>query len=290
MVLGAGALTAFAQAQTTTPTPTTTTTEPFVGKIHFTGVLQGRTATGWQVSQLSVGVNADTKIHGDPAVGAIVAVDGTLSQRGAIVAKEIKVRSAVPTVPPAPFTGEIELTGILDDKSATVWHVSTLPISVNERTKIEGDAVVGSLVKVHGTLDETGTIVAKTITSRKVTPPVPQLGRIHFSVVVQEQSAAAWKVSGLAVAIDRETGIKGDPKVGDMVLVHGTLDQRGHIVAKQIVGHGRDSDGKDKKKERPSKDRDDDRDRGNGKSEGKARGQENNDQDDADDDENDDDD
>ncbi len=69
----------------------------FSGKIDFTGIVQslpnGLLTGMWKVQGISVNVTADTKVHGTPAQGSLVKVQGALASDGTVTAKQVHVKN-----------------------------------------------------------------------------------------------------------------------------------------------------------------------------------------------------
>ncbi len=74
--------------------------QPRTSKIEFTGEVQtmpsGSLVGAWKIQGLTVNVSATTEIKGEPQVGSLVKVEGTLSLDGVVAAKEIKVKGEHP--------------------------------------------------------------------------------------------------------------------------------------------------------------------------------------------------
>lgn len=138
----------------------------FVGPIQFIGKVQALPATGagytmpnvgiWKVQGLVVEVTADSQVKGSPQIGSIVNVKGTISSDGVAHARSIKV-----------IEGEIEFTGFVESLPPAgllgTWTVQGLAVEVTEGTEIKGTLRVGSFVKVEGTLEAGGMILAEEI-------------------------------------------------------------------------------------------------------------------------------
>lgn len=164
-LFGASTVGAFTQAQTESGS--------FSGPISYRGEVQSLPPTPgstlpdpnpvvgiWQIQGLKVQVSAETTVRGNPEVGSIVRVQGTLGSDGVVVARLI-----------AELQGKIEFTGLVqsmpDDGYIGMWVVQGMDVSVTEDTRIKGDPQVWAFVKVNGTLDADGTVTARQIQARE---------------------------------------------------------------------------------------------------------------------------
>ena len=141
-------------------------TPPASTLIH--GTVKSIGAASWVITDgrgkdVTVVVNAQTKIVGDPKVGDAVDVVISVDSAGANVAVSI-MKSIEPPI-------QVHLTGWVSSISATSWTISGPPgsmapaflLQVNAQTKIVGDPRVGDRVDVIAKPSSTG-FVALSIT------------------------------------------------------------------------------------------------------------------------------
>ena len=175
---------------------------------------------------VTVAVDAKTKIVGTPAVGDEVVVVGQVDGSGAITALLIRKVSPRPVL----LRGSVVATGSVS------WTILSggkdVVVAVNASTKIVGSPKVGDQVEVVASEGSSGALTALTIT--KVPPKMTSIKGTVASI-----GSATWIVhSGgkdVTVSVDSQTKILGSPKVGDDVEVVGTDDGSGVITALVIT-------------------------------------------------------
>lgn len=137
--------------------------------IYFHGTVKSIGTDSWVITDgrgknVTVVVNAQTKIIGDPKVGDAVDVLISVDSSGANVALSI-MKSNPPST-------EMHITGRVSSISATSWTISPGPpgsmapvfmVQVNAQTKIVGDPKVGDRVEVVAQVTRDG-VVAISIT------------------------------------------------------------------------------------------------------------------------------
>lgn len=128
----------------------------------FRGTVKSISTTSWVVTDSSknqdvtVGVDADTKIVGDPVVGDMVNVVAFYDGSNALVARVIvKASSMVP--PGGGNQGQMTMRGTVKSIAATSWIITVdgmmmgghdIPVTVNSSTVITGSPAVGDHVEV----------------------------------------------------------------------------------------------------------------------------------------------
>lgn len=128
------------------------TVQPF---IIFYGIVKSTGSSSWVITDtrenkdVTVAVNAQTKISGDPHVNDGVQVTATVDAAGNYTAVSIVKLGITP--PPM----QTHLSGVVKSIGATSWTIGPavglgpdFMIQVNERTKIVGDPKVGDRVEV----------------------------------------------------------------------------------------------------------------------------------------------
>ena len=160
--------------------PTQQTSTPFVGPISFLGQVQslpptegstlpdpnGPTIGIWQIQGMRVRVSETTTIRGMPKLRSIVRVSGTVGPNGVVSAELIAV-----------VQGRIEFTGLVqrmpDSGLIGRWVIQGLDVRVTRDTEVKGEPRLWSFVKVEGTIDADGTVLAKEIIAREAPSPKP---------------------------------------------------------------------------------------------------------------------
>ncbi len=181
--------------------------------------------------------------HGDPVPGAWVEVKAHLEPTGDptsfnIVADKIEVKRSPDACFKVEFYGE--LTDVYTDTQTneTVWIVTTHEgnehhVIITDQTQIQGDPVVGSIVKVEGCAESEDRIVAREV--RVLRHPGEGGEEVEFRGPIVEITDTQWQVGHWTVIISDTTQITGDPPdVGDMAEVKGVLNELGQVVASQI--------------------------------------------------------
>lgn len=169
---------------------------------------------------VTVLVNAQTKIAGSPIVGDAVDVIASVDSAHAYVAISI-VKS--PVIPPLPELSHIE--GRVKSIGATSWVITEnrsqhdTAVLVDAQTKIVGSPKVGDTVEVLARTNDAHALVAISIIG---VPTLPNGTQIAVRTTVRSISESTWVLgdsdgSSMKVMITRETKISGSPKVGDRV-------------------------------------------------------------------------
>lgn len=241
-------------------------------EVEFTGSLTMIDGKVWTVNGTRVLVSAQTEIQGGLQIGGLVKVHGTLQADGSVLAREIRaVTQATATVTATPLpTGtspvtntvtatpgahaEIEFVGSVTAINGNVWTVNGLSVHVTAHTEIEGHPQVGHVVKVEGTLQGDGSVLAREIEALRpaADTPTPALGHeVEFSGALTAINGSTYVINGIVVLITANTEVKDTLAVGDVVKVHGRLQADGTVIAREIE--------KDDERDVEDEDRDDDR-------------------------------
>jgi uncharacterized protein (TIGR03437 family) len=223
------------------------------GFVRFLGFIEALPNTtnkigDWTVSKRIVHVSDKTKIDQErkpAAVGAFVEVSGNLRTDGSIDAIEIEVKADPGTNVFISFFGTIKTLPTATNKVGD-WNVSDRTIHVTALTRINqehGQAVVGALVEVKGTLRTDGSVDAQTIevkstTGGGTTPPsfVELMGKIT-ALPNTERLIGEWKVDDKTVRVSAHTRInreRGPVVVGALVKLKGVQAGNGVIEAISI--------------------------------------------------------
>ncbi len=114
---------------------------------------------------------------------------------------------------PVAGASTFELVGAL--KSMNPWVVAGTTLETNETTKIQDGLQVGDLVRVKGTVLESGKWVAYSIErAEEQTNPNPTI-----VIIGKVTSTDPWVVNGITLNVTADTVITGDIKVGMLVRV-----------------------------------------------------------------------
>ena len=137
---------------------------------------------------------------------------------------------------------EMEFTGAVDSIGSNAWSIGGLVVGVTASTEIQGEPVVGDLVKVHALVLDGSTLVAREIARAagaagvQSTPiATPAAGQeIEFFGSVVDIASDAWLVGDRTVAITSATEIKGTISIGDSVKVHALVQPDLSLTAREI--------------------------------------------------------
>ena len=220
----------------------------------LTGAIQSLPANGllgtWQVAGRTVLVVSTTTLeqeNGGFAVGAIVEVEGLPDANGVIVASKIELQSGGAPAP-QPVPEDVEIVGTIDALPASgfigTWQVTGRAVVVTAATELDtenGAFAVGVTVKVEGSLDSTGTLVAAQIETEPGSgasePPLEFFGTINALPAGPSGIIGVWNVGGKLVNVTAQTLIEAEAApiaVGTVVEVGGWLQADGMIDAHQI--------------------------------------------------------
>jgi len=181
------------------------------------------TQTGdvWVIGGLEFQTHESTIIVGDPQVGDLVSVRGRLLPDGTRLAD--RITRLAPS-----HLERFRLTGLVERMGDTSWTVSGQEIRVNETTQIDERIEIGSRVLVTGVIREGGVLFAEQITL------LDDETRFEFTGMVERIEGRLWTIAGVAITVDENTVIMGEPGVGDLVHVEGRIMPDGTWLAREI--------------------------------------------------------
>jgi hypothetical protein len=185
---------------------------------RFTGVVQSIAPDVWAVSGISVTVDISTTIDPEIVVGDVVQVTGQILEDNTWLAQTIR------RIPAG--GGPFEMVGVVT--SLDPWIVNGIELATAEWTEIDEGIEIGDTVKVKGRILPDGTWLAAEIKSWDDGEPV------RFEFVGRVSSINPWIVSGIPLAMDDNTEIKGEIAVGDRVRVAGVVLPDGTWLAEEI--------------------------------------------------------
>lgn len=218
------------------------------GFVRFLGVIETLPSTtnkvgDWTVSKRTIHVTDKTVLNQErkaAAVGAFVEIKGNLRADGSLDALEIEVKADPGTSQFVSFYGTVKT---LPTTKIGDWNVSDRTVHVTATTKLNqerGQAVVGALVEVKGTLRTDGSVDATTIevkstTGGTVNPPnfVELMGKIT-ALPTGANLTGEWKVDDKTINVSARTRInreRGAVAVGATVKVKGVQAGTGPVEA-----------------------------------------------------------
>ena len=214
----------------------------------------------WIVSGRIVHVSSATRIRpntGAIAVGTFVEIEGTLRTDNTIDALSVEVEHADDDHPLVPFLALFGTVEVLPNTAGFVgdWVVSGRTIHVASGTPIltgHRPLIVGSFVRVVGTLRSDGSIDARLIQVKRSDNTGRRLNFFELFGTVESTPASGligdYRISGLIVHTTAATHFAPHDKiiaVGSRVKVVGQLRTDGTLDAAAIVVQGNDDDARD---------------------------------------------
>lgn len=190
---------------------------------EFTGYVES--IDPWVVSGIAFETREWTEIEAGIEISDTVKVEGQILEDGTWVAVEIKRLD----------DGEalyFEFVGTVD--SIDPWVVSGVPLAVDDETEIQGDVVVGDLVKVEGRILADGTWLATEIKPASMAWFGP--GCLTISVVVVGVGADQIELLGWpTIELDDSIIVEGEIAVDAIILLIICVDDDGTISIVSII-------------------------------------------------------
>lgn len=186
---------------------------------EITGEVESQEAQVWAIGGQPVSVDGNTAVQVGIAPGDVVVASGVVLGDGTLLAETIRLYGDEPAFP-------FEFLGVVEDQSGP-WVISAIEITTDDRTEINGEIAVGSVVKVEGWILEDGTWLADEI-------KLSEVDDLKFEFVGLVESLDPWLVSGIEIATADWTEIIGEIAVGDRVQVEGTVQVDGTWLAGEI--------------------------------------------------------
>ncbi len=158
---------------------------------------------------------------------------------------------------------EVEFVGTIESFDGGVLVVSGRKVIITAQTEVKFQPQKGLNVKVHGTLQADGSVLAREIESvpdglathqpdltrtphaegTREPQGTRQAGEKEFTGTVSSISGNVYIVDGITVTVTGE--VKGTIAVGDVVKVHGVVQADGSVLAREIEKVGADDNGDD---------------------------------------------
>ncbi|HRF50656.1 MAG TPA: DUF5666 domain-containing protein [Anaerolineales bacterium] len=179
--------------------------------------------------------------------------DSTTVTPGATQTTPEATHTAQPGMTGTAVTGQsVEFTGTIELVDASALVVSGRRVVITAATEIKFQPQKGLTVKVQGTLQADGTVLAREIKSvpaaqatqqpgvtrtpgaetTRTPQSTRQAGESEFSGTVSSINGNTFVVNGITVVVNGE--IKGPIAVGDLVKVHGVFQADGSVIAREI--------------------------------------------------------
>jgi len=197
--------------------------------VRFEGMIEAIGLKKWLVQGVIVFVDASTEIieeAGQAEVGAWVTVGATWRPDGNLWADWIRVER------PAGEPGQIiEFTGLIEVIEELRWVVGGVEVCIPPEVVIKGQPKVGVPARVRAQWLE-GCWQALEIA---VYPAIGDEGQVQFEGIIEAMGPLLWVVSGVAVEVDDDTTIVGEPQVGRRVEVTAYMCPGGRLWAQHIL-------------------------------------------------------
>jgi hypothetical protein len=191
------------EAQTVTMQKRTT-------RVEFSGRVESMEGERWSVRHITVLLSPETRVEGEPSLGASVEVSGTSQEDGTVLASLIAVTDAgAPVIPMRPTPTASATTRVVPTSTPppTATRLPTEPASPAPANPLPGASPTSTAEE--GEEEE-------------------------FTGLVESISANVWRIGGQDVTITPATEISGSPQVGQMVKVKAVRDRSGALVARHI--------------------------------------------------------
>ncbi len=203
---------------------------PPVNQFRLTGTVDSIGDKEWKVNGQSIAITATTVIDSGIKVGDTVRVEGQVLAGGKLQASSIH-RVDSDTGLPFDFTGIVQQTG------EKTWVISGVTVTVSSTTALDKDLKAGDMVRVKGCIQKDGAWLADSILRVENSPHT-------FAFTGTLESKAPWRVTGVSFETRDYTEIEDDLKIGDLVLVEGTIDENGIWIATRIERIGDEETGR----------------------------------------------
>ncbi len=233
--------------------------------IELEGTAESVSADSITVRGKSIAISANTNVEGTLSPGRQVKVEATQQPDGTFLATEIKTTrendEEEKETGRRPTDAAIETTGVIEAMDTSAWTVAGRKVEVTRETKLTGQPAVGTEARISGTVQSDGTIIAKTIVvlpqSQQDTPlenqgkgktgsgdqggtgkePREQSNDQHQIQVtgdVTSVSPGRIEVVNTSVVVTTATVVEGTVLVGSLIVVEGTSQPDGSVVAAKI--------------------------------------------------------
>ena len=177
----------------------------------------------WVIAGQSFSIHENTFIIGSPQVGDIVHVEGRL------LADDTRLADLIVLLRSSP-ANRFTLIGEVQEIGDQNWTVAGQTIEIVDDTEIDPSIQIGDQVRVAGIILENGALQAENILLFSEDGGLP----FDFSGVVETIGTQSWTISGVTVAIDKNTAIDGGLAAGDVVRVSGWIQVDGIWLARKI--------------------------------------------------------
>ena len=222
-----------------------------VRRTEFEGQVESIAANRIVVHGVTITLAPSTRIEGKPEVGQKVEVETLIQPDGTYLAIKVEAKGEGKKDEKSSRNERggasgrtVEISGAIQSITATEWIVDGQKVKLTAQTGVKGQATVGSTIKIEGTQQADGSILASEITivsSVKPQEKKEEEGRqeqrkpdSRFTGTIEKVSPNELVINGRAVIITRETKIEGVTAVGAGAEVEGLLQPDGKVQAASI--------------------------------------------------------
>jgi hypothetical protein len=171
-------------------------------EVEFGGVIESIQPRAWVVAGLPVGIDATTRIDGEPQVGLRAQVRGRTAG-GMLTAASIAVERGEQ---PTPVPSEPEPTPTPSATATPTPGATHTPVASPSPTR----------------------------TPTRTPTPTAQPAEIRFTGLVERADAQTWTIGGVVVEVNASTEFRANPRIGDQVEVRALRHADGRLVALRI--------------------------------------------------------
>ncbi len=189
-------------------------------KFEITGPVES--IDPWKVAGVEFETAAWTEIDEDIQIGGRVKVKGRILEDGTWVADEIELIEEGQGLR-FEFVGKVT--------SADPWVIGGVPVATDENTEIAEGIEVGDIVRVEGTIQPDGALLAE-----KISPVENLLSCFDISTLVSNVTAGqVILVNGQVIQLDGSVQVEGDIEPAAVVLIHICIMEDGKSVVISII-------------------------------------------------------
>jgi len=225
------------------------------GTATILGTVSNASTQRYQVKVEGTNVSTTTNSHGKFTLNGVPSGNATLhfTSNGVDVRLEVsgltegmtmritvRITSSGAHMVRAP--NDVNLTGTIESIAEPTFTISGLTVITNADTQLKrsgqtinfADLAVGQLVRVQGSLNADGQVVATTVQVVS-----PEQAQVRIRGVIESITPPDLTISGLTITTDSNTHFQGvhslaNFSVGDAVEVQGTLLADGTVLARSI--------------------------------------------------------
>ncbi len=213
-----------------------------VSSMTLTGVIEALTDDTWQISGLTITITPETRVEGQPRLGAQVHYTVRAPGDGLLIGQQLKV-DALPAAGPAPQAPTPSATPTVIEPTPTRTPTATptpTPVPPTEIPTASATPTVTPSVTPSATPTASQTLTRTPTRTPTATPtwPRPEPAARHEGRVTRIEGGR-WTIGDLTVATDGATRYIGGPGLGWQAQVIYVKRPDGSLLAQEIVALGR---------------------------------------------------